>query len=226
MNEIVMHLFELQDLKYRDFHSKLMPAVNKERVIGVRVPELRKYAKELSRLQAGKQFLKELPHKYYEEDNIHAFIIEEIKDFDIALVETQKFLPYIDNWATCDMFMPKVFKKEPLKLLPEIYKWINSDKTYTVRYGIGILMKLFLDDYFDSSYLKIVSEIKSDEYYVNMMIAWYFATALDKQYDETITYITDYRLGKWVHNKTIQKVVESNRIDKGTKVFLKHYKIC
>lgn len=172
----------------------------------------------------GEEFIKRLPHGYYEENNIHAFIVEQIDDYDRAIYETERFLPYIDNWATCDMFLPKVFKKNKKALIENVYKWISSDMTYTVRYGIGILMSLYLDRDFEDIYLKRVASVKSEEYYVNMMIAWYFATALAKQYEKTMPYITEYRLEKWVHNKTIQKACESGRINKETKELLKSYK--
>ncbi len=206
-------LFELQDLKYRDFHSKLMPTVDKTTIIGVRVPELRKLAKRIQGTTAAEAFLGELPHEYYEENNLHAFLIEQIKDFEAALCETERFLPYIDNWATCDMFYPKVFKKYPERLMPKIDEWIRSGKTYTVRYAVGLLMRMD----FKSEHMKKVASIKSDEYYINMMIAWYFATALAFNYEEAVLYLEEKRLDRWVHNKTIQKAIESYRIDEEIK---------
>ena len=222
---ITQRLFELRDEEYKSFHTRLMPTVNPELVIGVRVPVLRKLAAELAKTSEGKEFLRTLPHKYYEENNLHAFIVEKIKDFDEAACETERFLPYINNWATCDMYRPKVFSKNKERFLPYIYKWLESEHTYTVRYGIGMLLSYFLDDAFDPTYLKRVSEIKSEEYYINMMCAWYFATALAKQYDAALPYITDRVLPPWVHNKTIQKAVESNRISIETKEYLKTFKI-
>lgn len=218
-------LFALQDEKYRDFHSALMPTVDKDKIIGVRVPELRKLSKELYKNGVGNEFIKNLPHDFYEEDNIHAFIVEQINDFDVCLAETERFLPFIDNWATCDMFSPKVFSKHTDIIYNKSLEWISSDKTYTVRYGIGMLMRYFLDENFNENILKIVSELKSDEYYVNMMIAWFFATALAKQYDSAIKYIKDKRLETWVHNKTIQKSIESNRISNETKNYLRTLKL-
>ena len=218
---IEKRLFEMQDLKYRDFHSKLMPTINKDFIIGVRIPALRKFAKELKN---ETDFLNSLPHRYYEENNLHAFLIEQIKDFKTALSKTNEFLPYIDNWATCDSFLPKVFKDNKKELLPHIFKWLNSSHTYTVRYAIGLLLKLFLDDDFKKEYLETVSKIKSDEYYINMMISWYFATALSKQYNETTPYITEKRLPKWIHNKAIRKAIESYRISNETKNYLKSLK--
>lgn len=225
MDKITNELFKMQDLKYKTFHSRLMPTVEDDKIIGVRVPELRKYARMLYKSGDGEEFIKRLPHGYYEENNIHAFIVEQIDDYDRAIYETERFLPYIDNWATCDMFLPKVFKKNKKALIENVYKWISSDMTYTVRYGIGILMSLYLDGDFEDIYLKRVASVKSEEYYVNMMIAWYFATALAKQYEKTMPYITEYRLEKWVHNKTIQKACESGRINKETKELLKSYKL-
>ncbi len=217
---MINELFKLQDLKYRDFHAKLMPTVNKEKIIGVRVPGLRKLAKSIKGTEAANEFLKELPHKYYEEDNLHAFLVAEIKDFDEALSETERFLPYIDNWATCDMFYPKVFKKYPEKLMPKIEEWIKSGRTYTVRYAIGLLMRMD----FNKKHLEMVATVQSEEYYVKMMIAWYFATALAFNYEEAVWYLKERRLDKWVHNKTIQKAIESYRIDKETKEKLRGMK--
>ena len=225
MDTIVRELFAMQDCGYRDFHAKLIPNISPDKIIGVRTPELRKYARELAKRPEAKAFLEELPHTYYEENNLHGFLIEAMGDFDNAVKYLERFLPYIDNWATCDMTSPKVFKKHTDKLLPCINKWIRSDKTYTIRYGIGMLMKHYLDGEFKTEYLSRVAGIKSEEYYVNMMIAWYFATALDKQYDSAVEYIEQKRLSLWVHNKTIQKAVESRRIPKDKKDYLKTLKI-
>lgn len=224
-NLVRERLFALQDEKYREFHSALMPTIDKNKIIGVRVPELRKLAKELYKNGAGETFIKNLPHAYYEEDNIHAFVVEQIKDFDVCLRETEKFVPYIDNWATCDMFSPKVFSKHTDIIYKKSLEWISSGKTYTIRYGIGMLMRYFLDENFSEKILKTVVGIKSDEYYVNMMIAWFFATALAKQYNSAIEYIEKCRLDTWVHNKTIQKAIESNRISKDKKDYLRTLKL-
>ncbi len=218
-------LFELQDSDYRDFHSKLMPTVPKEKIIGVRVPELRKFAKELGKTKEAKDFLKILPHKYYEEDNLHAFLIEQIKDFDECISALDNFLLHIDNWATCDMMSPKVFKKNTELLLPKVKEWLISDYVYQVRFAIGMLMKFYLDENFNEDYLKLVSGVKSDEYYINMMIAWYFATALAKQWEKTVPYIENKTLDKWTHNRAIQKAVESFRITAEQKEYLKGFKI-
>lgn len=225
MTEIQKRLFEMQDLKYRDFHSRLMPNIDKDLVIGVRTPQLRKFAAEVSKSGSAAEFITVLPHKYYEENNLHAMLIGHIKDYDATIIETERFLPFIDNWATCDMFKPKIFNRNKDKLIDKIYEWIDSDSVYTVRYAIGMLMKFFLDEDFDTKYLDTVATVKSDEYYINMMIAWYFATALAKQYDDAIKVIENRRLDPWTHNKAIQKAIESYRIDKGTKDYLRLLKI-
>ena len=223
--DITQQLFAMGDAQYKNFQSKLMPTVNPDLVIGVRTPQLRRFALKLAGTREGQEFLARLPHTYYEENNLHAFILEQTKDFDEAIRLTEEFLPYIDNWATCDMYRSKVFKKNPRKMLGKIYEWIKSDKTYTVRYAVGLLMDLFLEEEFEDKYLRMVSEIKSDEYYINMMVSWYFATALAKQYDATLPYITDKKLDPWIHNKTIQKAVESYRISQDIKDMLKGYRI-
>ena len=225
MNEIQEQLFAMQDADYKAFHSKLMPTVNPEKIIGIRTPVLRKFANEFAKTDGAEKFINDLPHKYYEENNLHAFLLEKVKDFDKAIALAEEFLPYIDNWATCDVFMPKAFKTNRGKVLPYAKRWMKSNHTYTVRYGIGILMSLVLDDDFDEKYLETVALVKSDEYYINMMIAWYFATALAKQYDCAVKYIEQKRLEKWVHNKTIQKAVESYRVPNETKEYLKTLKI-
>lgn len=217
-------LFGLQDETYRDFQSALMPTVPKEKVIGVRTPALRKLAKQLTGTPQAEAFLQALPHDYYEENNLHAFLIEAIRDYGTALAETEKFLPYIDNWATCDFPEPKCFRKNKKAVLEEVRKWIASTETYTIRYGIGMLMRLFLDEDFSPEYLEMAAGVQSQEYYVNMMIAWYFATALAKQWDAAVPYIEQHRLSDWVHKKTIQKAVESYRITSEQKEYLKGYR--
>ncbi len=219
--EIRKKLLTMTDEEYKKFNSKLIPTINAEKIIGVRTPALRKFAGELYKSAEYKDFICDLPHKYCEEDNLHGFIIEKIKDFDECLAETEKLLPYIDNWATCDMLRPKALKKEPKRLFEKICQWVGSSEVYTVRYGIGCLLSFYLDENFNEEQLKLVSEIKSDEYYVNMMIAWYFATALSKQYDSAIGYIEEKRLPQWVHKKTIQKAIESYRISDETKTYLR-----
>ncbi len=224
MEEIQKQLFELQDMAYRDFHSRLMPDIDKETVIGIRVPMLRKYAKSIAGTELAEKFIKGLPHCYYEENNLHMMLITGIKDYDRCLTEIERFLPYIDNWATCDFPAPKCFENHKEDLLPVIKRWIASSETYTIRYGIGMLMRLYLDADFDPEYVRIVAEVKSDEYYVNMMIAWYMATALAKQWDAVIPYIEEHRMSDWVHRKTIQKAVESYRITDEQKKYLKGYR--
>ena len=214
-------LFELQDLQYRDFQAKLMPTVEKESVIGVRVPVLRTYAKKFGKTEEAKQFLKILPHQYYEENNLHMMLVAQIKDYESCLAEVERFLPYVDNWATCDLPAPKCFEKHKKELITVIRKWISSEKIYVVRYGIGLLLRLYLDADFDPAYLELVTAVQSEEYYVNMMIAWYLATALAKQWEETIPYLEERRLSEWVHRKTIQKAVESYRITKEKKEYLR-----
>lgn len=218
-------LFELQDLKYRDFHSKLMPTVEKEKIIGVRTPDLRKFAKEINKSDLKAEFLRTLPHKYYEEDNLHAFLIEQIKDFDECISALDNFLLCVDNWATCDMMTPKILSKYPDRLYSEITKWINSSYTYTVRFGIVTLMKFFMNDMLDEKHLKLILSINSDEYYINMAIAWYLATALASNWNLVIPYIENQKFNKWVHNKAIQKAIESYRISPEQKTYLKTLKI-
>lgn len=222
--DIRAQLFALQDLKYRDFHAKLVPTVEKDCYIGVRTPVLRKFAKVFSKQPEAMEFLETLPHKYIEENNLHAFLIETFKDFDTALIYTEKFLPYIDNWATCDLFSPKLFKKHPNEVYEKIKLWLKSSHTYTVRYGIVSLLSNYLDSEFRPEMLDLVADIRSEEYYINMAIAWYFSIALIKQYDHALPYLKNKRLDKWVHNKAIQKAVESYRIPSETKQYLKSLK--
>ena len=217
-DEIRSRLFALQDVKYRDFQSGLIPNIPPETVIGVRVPELRKLAKEIG---ADEAFLAELPHEYYDENLLHALIITGIKDKQECLRRTVEFLPFVDNWAVCDVLSLKCFKSSPEELLPDIRRWIASDQTYTIRFGVGCLMEFFLDEHFKPEYPEIVSKIRSDEYYVNMMIAWYFATALAKRYEAVLPYIEQRRLGDWVHRKTIQKAIESYRVSDEHKQYLR-----
>lgn len=225
LNEIRAELFKMQDMDYRDFNSKLIPTVDKESMIGIRTPDLRKYAKQLGKSSDVIEFLQTLPHKYFDENQLHAFIISEIKDFKNCIDEINRFLPYIDNWATCDQLSPKVFKKYHNELFEYIKDWLKSNKVYTLRFGIGMLMEHFLDEDFDILYPETVSKIRSGEYYINMMIAWYFATALAKQYESVIPFIENNSLDIWTHNKAIQKAVESLRISDEKKEYLKSLKI-
>ena len=228
MQEITTQLFIMQDNEYKEFHGRLMPTVNPDTILGIRVPILRKFSNQLAKSLSKEkllEFMNELPHKYYEENNIHAFLIEKIKDFDECIVALEKFLPFVDNWATCDMMNPKILKKNTQQLFCKIKEWIASPHVYTIRYGIGMLMRYFLDDNFKTEYLDMVAAVKFDEYYVNMMKAWFFATALAKQYEATLPYIKEKRLDNWSHNKAIQKSIESFRVPKEHKEELKRYKI-
>ena len=223
--DITALLFALQDKAYADFQSKLLPTVPRETVIGVRTPDLRKLAKQLSRTPAAQEFLLSLPHRYFDENQLHAFILSEEKDFGTCLAELERFLPFVDNWATCDQLSPRCFKKYAAELLPHIRKWMKSTHTYTIRFGICSLMRYYLDEAFLTEYLQWVASIKSDEYYIRMMQAWFFATALAKQWDATLPYIGQYRLEKDTHNKTIQKAVESFRITDEQKALLKTLRV-
>ena len=221
MTELKRSLFELQDLKYRDFQSKLLPKTEKEKIIGVRTPILRKFAKEFAQTKEAQKFLQELPHQYYEENNLHLMLVTQIRDYKKCLKEVTQFLPYIDNWATCDLPLPKCFEKHKAELIVDVKNWIASNDTYTIRYGIGVLLRLYLAEDFKDEYPKLVSAVISDEYYVNMMIAWYFATALAKQWEAVIGYLKARKLPEWVHRKTIQKAMESNRITEEQKAELR-----
>lgn len=225
IDEIEAELFKMQDKKYRDFQSKLIPTLDPDRIIGVRTPELRKYAKQLIRREDIPEFLRALPHPYFDENQLHAFIISEMNDFDRCINEVCLFLPFVDNWATCDQLSPKVFKRHRTELLESVRKWLSSTQTYSVRFAIGMLMEHFLNEGVDIAYMEMVAGIRSEEYYINMMIAWYFATALAKQYDMALPYIENRRLDIWTHNKAIQKAVESYRMTDEQKAYLKSLKI-
>ena len=214
-------LFKLQDLKYRDFSSKLIPNVDVETMIGVRSPEMKKLAKRIYKADSWKDFLEELPHKYYDEYILHVHIINLMKDYEEAMYYIEELLPYMDNWAVCDSLGPKVLKKHPEEVYEKILKWIKDEKTYTIRFGIVTLMSNYLDDYYRPEHLDLISDIKSEEYYINMAIAWYFSYALIKQYDDALKIIKSGKMEKFVHNKSIQKAVESRRVDKETKEYLK-----
>ena len=223
-DEILQKLLSLADNPYKEFSAPLLPTIPRENIIGIRTPILRAYAKELKKKGGYESFLRELPHKYLEENHLHSFLIETLPYQEFAR-EIELFLPYIDNWATCDSLRPKNLKNNYDSYLLLIKRWLSSDKPYTIRFGIGMLMSYYLDERFNESFLYDVSTIKSDHYYVNMMIAWYFATALAKQYDSALPYLQNKVLSKWVHNKTIQKAVESYRITNEQKSFLKTLKI-
>lgn len=223
---IQQQLFELQDLKYRDFHAKLVPGMNVNDIIGVRTPELRKFAKQLVKDERVGDFLAVLPHRYLDEMNLHGFIISELKDYNECLEEIERFLPYVNNWATCDLLSPKAFKqKNRVRLIEDIKRWMASDEPFIIRFGIETLMSFYLDEDFKPEYLKWVSDIRHEHYYVKMMVAWYFATALAKQWESTLPYIVESTLEKWTHNKAIQKAVDSYRITPEQKELLKSYRV-
>ena len=224
VDEIREELYKLQDVKYRDFQMKLIPGIGQDTMIGVRTPDLRRLAKKMAGRADINEFMNDLPHKYFDENQLHAFIISGMKDYDQCMAALQAFLPYVDNWATCDQMSPKVFRKHRKELLEPVRRWIASTEPYTIRFGIGMLMEHYLDEDFDPAYPEMVAAIRSDEYYVKMMVAWYFATALAKQYDTVIPYIEHESLNVWTHNKTIQKAVESYRITKEQKEYLKTLK--
>ncbi len=215
----------MQDEKYRDFQVKLIPSAEPDTVIGVRTPQLRKYAGQLLKREDVSAFLDDLPHRYFDENQLHVFIISGIKDYERCINEVIRFLPYVDNWATCDQMSPKIFKKHRKELLENVELWLSSKETYTVRFGIGMLMEHFLDEDYDTKYPEMVAAVRSEEYYINMMIAWYFATALAKQYETVIPFIENKRLSDWTHNKAIQKAVESYRITQEQKDYLRGLKV-
>ena len=239
--ELVKRLLVEQDLKYRDFHASLLPNIDKKTIIGVRVPTMRKIAKEFASSATPVEldkFLDKLPHKYFEENQVHLFVVERIKDFDECVRRIEQFLPYIDNWAVCDGKSPKALLKDESRFYAKICEWLKSAKPYTVRFGVNMLMAFFLDDRFDKSQLKLVAaidenlfddagraECPTDRYYVQMVIAWYMATALAKQWDATFPYIKGRKLSPWIHNKTIQKACESYRITDAQKKILRGLKL-
>ena len=224
LTEIQEKLFELADAEYADFQAKLTPTINRELFIGVRVPNVRKLAKEIYKAGDYAEFLDELPHKYYDENMLHGLILSEFKDYDDCIAGVDKFLPYVDNWAVCDIMSPKCFKKNKAKLMTKIIEWSESDAVYTSRFGMEMLMTHFLDDDFKKEYLDIPARVHIDDYYAKMMVAWFFATALTKQWDATISYIESGKLEPWTHNKTIQKARESYRILPEQKEYLKTLK--
>ena len=218
---ITEELFALQDVSYADFQAKLTPNIPRELFIGVRVPVARKLAKRIAKEPEASSFLSDLPHKYYDENILHSLLISEMRDYDACIVAVDAFLPYVDNWAVCDILSPKIFKKHKTALLEKIKEWSASKKTYTCRFGIAMLLSHFLDEDFKPAFLEIPASVHREEYYVRMMMAWFFATALAKQWDATITYIEEHRLDPWTHNKTIQKARESKRITPKQKEYLK-----
>lgn len=225
IQDVQKKLFEMQDTGYRDFHAKLLPTMDKEKVIGIRTPMLRKFAKEFGKTEESEMFLQVLPHQYYEENNLHGLLIEQIRDYDKCLKEMERFLPYIDNWATCDMLALTVVKGYRGVFIREVYRWMESEKPYTIRFGISMLMRYYLDEEFKPEYPEKVAAIRSEEYYVNMMRAWYFATALAKQYRQVLPFLEERRMDIWTHNKTIQKAIESYRITPEQKEYLRTLRI-
>lgn len=224
VQEIRDRLFALQDPEYRLFQSKLMPTVDPARVIGVRIPDLRKLSRELAGTEQAAAFVRQLPHDYYEENNLHGFLIVSLRDYGETVAALEAFLPHVDNWATCDLLHPRAFDKRPEALPDQLFRWLQSDRTYTVRFAMGMLMSLYLDEAFRPEYADWVAGVKSEEYYVNMMAAWYFATALAKRWDDVFPYLTDHRLPVWTHNKAIQKAIESRRISPEQKQILRSLK--
>ena len=223
ISEIEQKLFEMQDVRYRDFSCSLMPDVDKERVIGVRTPQLRLLAKTLARECPDVVLGMDLPGRYYEEDNLRGFVISEMKDYDRVVAELDKFLPFIDNWATCDMLRPKLFRNRRYRqsLESDACRWLSDSRPFVCRFGMGMLMTHFLDEDYKPEYLEIAACVHSEEYYVNMMIAWFFATALAKQYASAIRYIEAHKLPVWTHNKSIQKAIESRRVSEEHKTYLR-----
>ncbi len=225
MTRLQERLFRMQDKQYAAFHANLIPGIPKESIIGIRVPELRSFAKEYAKEKEFVEFLNQLPHKYYDENMLHGLLISQIKNYEECIRLTDTFLPYVDNWAVCDIMTPKVFSKHKEEFLAKILNWCKSSHTYTCRFGLKMLMSYYLDKDFKEEYLEIASAISSEEYYVKMMVAWFFATALAKQWTSTITYIEQNRLAPWTHNKAIQKAIESYRITSDQKVYLHTLKI-
>jgi 3-methyladenine DNA glycosylase AlkD len=223
-NAFLKSLYVLQDTAYRDFNAKLIPNISKDCFIGIRTPILRKMAKDMVKSGQYKDFISHLPHKYFEENQLHAFILSEIKDFDFVITETDRFLPYINNWATCDQLSPRVFKKNLDMVYEYVFKWIKSKDVYSVRFAIKTLMQYWLDDKFDEKYADMVANINSDEYYINMMRAWYFATAAAKQYDKILPYFKRGKIDEWTRLRAIQKALESFRVSDAHKKELRALK--
>ena len=218
---VFQRLSELSDPTYRDFHAGLIPNISPETILGVRVPALRKLARELRGSAEAQEFMAALPHEYYDENCLHGLLINDIKDFGATVSALDAFLPYVDNWAVCDLISPRSFKSRPPELAAHVRRWLESSHSYTVRFGIGVLMSFYLDEGFEPAQLEAVAERCCEEYYVNMMVAWYFATALAKQPEAALPYIENRRLSRWTHNKAIQKSIESRRIPDETKAYLK-----
>ncbi|NLB61504.1 MAG: DNA alkylation repair protein [Clostridiales bacterium] len=225
MRRILDGLFSLQDLEYMKFVSKLIPTIDPDSIIGVRSPALKAYFKRIKAIDCKDEFIKSLPHKFYEENNLHASYIGEIRDIDEVLAQLEVFLPYVDNWATCDTLPPKIFKKHPQKVFDKVDIWLQSEHIYTVRFAIVTLLNFYLDEHFNPDMLYRLAKIQTNEYYINMAIAWYYSYALIKQYDTTIKLFEEKSLSKWIHNKSIQKAVESFRISPENKQYLRNLRI-
>jgi 3-methyladenine DNA glycosylase AlkD len=223
--EIRDELFRMRDETYRVFQARLIPTMNPEAMIGVRTPALRSLARQIYRAGDYAAFLNDLPHRYFDENQLHAFLLSEMRDFWECIDGVCRFLPFVDNWATCDQLSPKVFKRHRPELLAYVRQWLNSGETYAVRFATGMLMAHYLDEDFDGEYLRMVSQVPTEAYYVSMMVAWYFATALAKQYDAALPYIQERRLDPWTHNKAIQKSLESYRISDDRKAYLRGLKV-
>lgn len=222
--KIQEELFKLQDISYKEFHSNLIPTIDKNTIIGIRIPLLRSYAMKIKYTKEADKFLNTLPHTYYDENVLHALLLSEMTDYETFIKSIQAFLPYIDNWAVCDVLKPKSIKKHKQIFIDEIKSWISSKDTYTIRFGVVMLMTYYLDEDYQKDYLNYPLQVKSNEYYVNMAISWFYATALAKHYDEVVKILKDKKLSVWVHNKTIQKAIESYRITKEQKEELKKLK--
>ena len=225
IHDVQKRLFEMQDAEYRDFHAKLVPTMEKTKFIGIRTPMLRKFAKKFGKTEESEIFLQVLPHQYYEENNLHGLLIEQIRDYDKCLEELERFLLFIDNWATCDLLALHMMKKHRDVFIREVFRWIELDQPYTIRFGISMLMRHYLDEEFKTEYPEKVATIRSEEYYVNMMRAWYFATALAKQYENVLPFLEKRQMDVWTHNKTIQKAIESYRITSEQKEYLRTLRI-
>ena len=225
IHDVQKRLFEMQDAEYRDFHAKLVPTMEKTKFIGIRTPMLRKFAKKFGKTEESEIFLQVLPHQYYEENNLHGLLIEQIRDYDKCLEELERFLPFIDNWATCDLLALHMMKKHRDIFIREVFRWIESDQPYTIRFGISMLMRHYLDEEFKTEYPEKVAAIRSEEYYVNMMRAWYFSTALAKQYENVLPFLEKRQMDVWTHTKTIQKAIESYRITSEQKEYLRTLRI-
>ena len=218
---VQQRLFALRDEEYARFQSALIPNIPKETVIGVRMPLMRKLAKEIAGEAETQAFLTELPHAYYDENILHSVLLSQMKDYGACMEAVEAFLPHIDNWAVCDCLSPKVFAGHKPELMENIRKWAKSGHVYTCRFGLEMLMTHFLDGDFEPEYLELPASVKLEDYYAKMMVAWFFATALAKQWDAAVVYLEQNRLEPWTHNKTIQKARESYRISAEQKEYLK-----